>query len=172
MRGEADEEVVARFSDLAATAAAGDLDHWAEDPRGRLAFIIVLDQFPWSLWRGSPQAFAQDEKALALVLDGHYDALATPWERTVYIIPLGHCEGPDHLERCDLAIHLAQDILAAAPDHLKAGYAFAAQQPVEVRNVIAAFGRHPHRNQTLGRTSSPDEAAYIADGQFPHLRSL
>jgi uncharacterized protein (DUF924 family) len=174
MQGGADEEIVRRFSDLTAQAAVGQLDHWAADPRGRLALIIALDQFPRSVWRGSPRAFAQDEKALALVLEGygngHYDALETPWERTVYNLPMGHCEGPDHLDRLDRAIQLAQDIHATAPDHLKPGYAFAAQQPVEVRKVIAAFGRHPHRNAILSRASTPEEEPYLAEGKFPHLR--
>jgi uncharacterized protein (DUF924 family) len=176
MRGGADEEIVARFSDLTAKAVAGDLDHWAEEPRGRLALIILLDQFPRSVWRGTPRAFAQDEKALALALEGyensHYEALEVVWEKTVYNLPLGHCEGPDHLERCDLAVRLARDIHATAPDHLKDIYAFNAQQPVEIRNVIAAFGRHPHRNTVLGRISSQEEDRYIAMGQFPHVRAL
>jgi uncharacterized protein (DUF924 family) len=133
-----------------------------------------LDQFPRSVWRGSPRAFAQDAKALALALEGyengHYDALGTVWERTVYNLPLGHCEGPDHLGRLDRALKLTRDIHAAAPDHLKPIYAFIAQQPVETRKVITAFGRHPHRNAILGRSSTPEEEAYLAEGRFPHLR--
>src|SRR3712207_8054846 len=62
MRGGADEEIIRRFTDLTNKAAAGELDHWAKDPRGRLALIIALDQFPRSVWRGEPRAFAQDEK--------------------------------------------------------------------------------------------------------------
>lgn len=174
MRGGADEEIIARFSDLAAQAARGDLDHWAEEPYGRLALIIALDQFPRSIWRGSPHAFAQDSKALALAveghLNGHYDALQTPWHKTVYNLPLGHCEGPDHLERLDRAIVLARKIVAEAPAHLRPGYEFTVEQAVEVRNVIASFGRHPHRNPALGRTSTPEEAAYVNEGRFPHLR--
>lgn len=175
MMGGADEEIIRRFSDLTAQAAGGDLDRWAEDPRGRLALIIALDQFPRSVWRGTARAFAQDDRALALAMEGyengHYQALGTPWERAVYNLPLGHCEGPDHLDRIDRALGLTQDICAAAPDHLKGIYAFIAQQPIEVRKVIAAFGRHPHRNAVLGRPSTPAEEAYIAEGKFPHLRT-
>jgi uncharacterized protein (DUF924 family) len=175
MMGGADEEIIQRFSDLTVQAATGDLDHWAEDPRGRLALIIALDQFPRSLWRGTARAFAQDDKALALVMEGyekgHYQALEKPWEKAVYNLPLGHCEGPDHLDRLDHALRLSQDLLTAAPEHLKGIYAFIAQQPVQVRKVIAAFGRHPHRNATLGRPSTPEEEAYIAEGKFPHLRT-
>lgn len=174
MRGGADEAILARFVDLTHRAIAGELDHWSVDPHGRLALIVVLDQFPRSIWRDTAKAFAQDERALALALEGydngHYDALETPWFKVVHNLPLGHCEGPDHLDRLDLAIVLADRILAEAPEHLRPGYAFSAQQPVEVRKVIAAFGRHPHRNAALGRQSTPEELEYIAEGRFPHLR--
>jgi len=176
MQGGADDAIIDRFSETTERAVRGEFDHWVSDPYGRLALIVVLDQFPRSLWRDTPQAFAHDRRALDITLEGHanghYQALATPWHKTVYNLPLGHCEGPDHLERLDLAIELSQAILAEAPDHLKPGYEFSAQQPVEVRKVIAAFGRHPHRNATLGRRSTPQEEAYIAAGRFPHLRSL
>lgn len=175
MRGGADEQIIARYSELTDRAIQGDLDHWSDDPHGRLALIIVLDQFPRSIWRDTPLAFAQDERALSLALDGYsngqYDALETPWFKTVYNLPLQHCEGPGHLDRLDLAISLAQSILADAPDHLKPGYTFAAEQPVEVRKVIAKFGRHPHRNKALGRPSTPEEEPYLAEGRFPHLRA-
>jgi uncharacterized protein (DUF924 family) len=175
MRGGADEAIVSRFTETTEWAAEGRFDHWADDPHGRLALIIALDQFPRSVWRNSARAFAQDERALALALEGyrngHYAALETPWYKTIYNLPLGHCEGPDHLERLDLAIRLGREILEEAPAHLKPGYAFAAEQPVEVKKVIAAFGRHPHRNAALGRESTPAEQAYIAEGRFPHLRT-
>jgi uncharacterized protein (DUF924 family) len=174
MRGGADEEIVRRFAHVTEKAAAAHFDHWAAHPQGRLALIIVLDQFPRSVWRDTPRAFAQDRKALDLALEGyengHYRALEHPWHKTVYNLPLGHCEGPDHLERLDLAIKLGREIHDEAPHRLKPGYAFAAEQPVEVRKVIAAFGRHPHRNKALGRTSTPEEEEYVAKGAFPHLR--
>ncbi len=135
----------------------------------------MLDQFSRSVWQGTPRAYAQDEKALALALEGydngHYAALTTPWEKTVYNLPLGHCEGADHRERLALAKRLAADIVAGAPPHMKEIYEFTAGQAVAVDKVIAAFGRHPHRNAELGRTSTAEEVAYIAAGRFPHLRA-
>jgi uncharacterized protein (DUF924 family) len=174
MRGGADDEIVRRFTDTTIRAARGEFDHWASDPHGRLALIIALDQFPRSVWRDTPHAFAQDAKALQLALEGyengHYAALEHVWYKTVYNLPLGHCEGPGHLERLDLAIQLGQEILDEAPGRLKLGYSFSASQPVEVRKVIEAFGRHPHRNVALGRESTSEEAEYLAKGAFPHLR--
>jgi uncharacterized protein (DUF924 family) len=176
MRGGAHTAIVQRFSEITEHAACGELEAWARTPRGRLALVVVLDQFSRSVWADSPRAFAQDAKAVALVLEGiangNYDALETAWEKTFYIIPLGHCEGPGHLERLDLAIELARAVLDAAPAHLKPMYQFNAEQPVLHRQVIAAFGRHPHRNRVLGRESSAAELAYLERGEFPHQREI
>jgi uncharacterized protein (DUF924 family) len=173
MRGGADDEIITRFSDLTETAADGALDHWASDAEGRLALIIVLDQFSRSIWRGSARAFAQDLAALSLVTkglaNGHYAALGTPWFRIAYSLALGHREGPEHLERLALLIRLREEIAADDPAHLRPIYRSLVDQADVVQNVIAAFGRHPHRNGVLGRQSSPAEIAYIAEGRFPHL---
>lgn len=174
MRGGADAEIEARFRALTERGAGGELDHWVSEPEGMLALIIVLDQFSRSLWRGTARAYAQDTAALALAMDGlsngHYAALATPWFKVVHGLPLGHCEGPDHLERIDLLIELRTEIQAQAPAHLQPIYASLVDQARMVRRVIAAFGRHPHRNRILGRPSTPDEEEYLGKGEFPHLR--
>ncbi len=176
MRGGADADIVARFSTATERAARGELDDWATTPRGRLALIVVLDQFSRSVWRDSPRAYAQDPKALALALhgldNGHYDALATVWEKAFFGLPLGHCEGPNLLAQLDRSIELADKILDEAPAHLRPIYEFSAQQPREHRKVVAAFGRHPHRNAVLGRESTPEELAYLAAGKFPHQRDM
>ncbi|WCR09844.1 DUF924 domain-containing protein [Paracoccus stylophorae] len=176
MQGGADSEIIARFSDITAQAAAGNLDHWAADPEGRLAVIILLDQFSRALWRGSPRAFAQDPAALALSMeglaDGHYAALPVPWFRIVHGLPLGHCEGPDHLGRIDLLIGLREEIVAEAPARLQPIYRSLVKQAGDVRKVIAAFGRHPHRNKVLDREATPAEEAYLTAGDFPHDRAF
>ena len=176
LHGGADDTIVARFADLTRSAASGDLDDWADEPEGRLALIIVLDQFSRSLWRGTPRAFAQDPAALSLAMEGfsngHYASLGTPWYRVVYSQPLGHCEGPDHLERIDLLIGLREEIAAEASASLQPIYQSLVNQAGDVRKVIAAFGRHPHRNQVLGRESTQAEDAYIAGGDFPHERAF
>ena len=176
MRGGADGEIETRFSQLTAEGAAGNLGHWTSDPEGRLALIIVLDQFSRSVWRGSSRAFAQDLASLALAIEGlsngHYAALPTPWFKIVHGLPLGHCEGPDHLERLDLLIRLREEIAAEAPAHLQPIYRPLVKQAQDVKQVIAAFGRHPHRNQVLGRRSSRAEVAYLNEGDFPHERAF
>ena len=176
MQGRADEAIVARFPELTARGAQGGLDHWASDPEGRLSLIILLDQFSRSLWRGTPRAFAQDADALKLALTGlatgHYEALDTPWFKIAFTQPLGHCEAPDHLERIDLLIRLREEIASTAPEHLQPIYRSLVKQAEDVRQVVATFGRHPHRNEILGRQSTPAEQEYLGKGDFPHLRAF
>ena len=176
MRGGAHGDIIDRFSDLTAEAAGGACDHWADTPRGRLALIVVLDQFSRSVWAGTGRAFAQDRKALALALEGmangDFDKLETVWEKAFFQMPLGHCEGPDLLNRLNRAVAIADTLLEEAPAHLKPLYEFSAQQPREARKVVQAFGRHPHRNDVLGRESTVHEAAYLEQGKFPHQRDL
>jgi uncharacterized protein (DUF924 family) len=176
MSGGFDEAICNGFADLAAAAARGLLDHWAETPRGRLALVIALDQFSRSVWRDTPGAFGQDIKAAGLVLEGlgngHYDALPTVWEKNFCLIAMGHCEGPDHLERMDRALGLSRALLDEAPAHLALSYQLAMDQARLAREVIARFGRYPHRNALLGRISTSAEETYVAAGQFPHLRQV
>jgi uncharacterized protein (DUF924 family) len=176
MQGGADSDIVARFSDLTSQAAAGKLAHWAADPEGRLALIILLDQFSRSVWRDSPRAFAQDQAALALSMkglsNGHYAALPTPWFKIVHGLPLGHCEGPDHLARINRLTGLREEIAAEAPEPLQSIYRLLVKQARDVKEVIAAFGRHPHRNRVLSRESTRTEEAYLKEGDFPHDRAF
>ena len=104
--------------------------------------------------------------------NGHYAALPTPWFKVVHGLPLGHCEGQDHLERLDLLVRLREEIATEAPAQLQPIYRSLVKQAVDVKQVITAFGRHPHRNQVLGRLSTPAEEAYLKEGDFPHKRAF
>lgn len=176
MRGGADAEVIEKYSEVTQRAANGEFDHWAETPRGRLALLIVLDQFPRSVWAGTPKAFSQDCKAAEICLEGldngHFDALENVWFKTAFKIPLEHCECPDHLARLDRVIEIADALVDEAPEHLRSAYEMAAQQPRKHRAVIARFGRHAHRNDILGRQSTPEEREYIETGDFPHKTEI
>lgn len=176
MRGGAHDEVVARFSDLTASAAAGELDHWAQTPQGRLALIVVLDQFTRSVWAGTRRAFAFDPKARDLCLEGldngHFDALDNVWQKTAFKIPLEHCECPEHLNNLARAIAIAERLAEEAPENLRKAYDVAAEQPRRHQAVIARYGRHPHRNAILGRESTSEELDYLDKGEFPHTRKI
>ena len=86
-----------------------------------------------------------------------------------YIIALGHCEGPDHLDRITLLEELAEMLIAENPPQLAYAADMMRAQNARVRSVIERFGRHPHRNAHFGRVSSTAEDAYIATGDFPHV---
>lgn len=176
MQGGMDEAICRDFARVTRAAAEGRLDHWAETARGRLALILVLDQFPRSLWRDTPGAYGQDIKAARLALEGlqngHYEAFPHTFQRQFYIICISHCEGPDHLQRMDLCIRLNQDFAEIARDGEEDMIERGVAQARRVRDIIARFGRHPHRNPILGRVSTPDELSYIETGDFPHVRKI
>jgi uncharacterized protein (DUF924 family) len=168
-RGGGDTEIVARFSSLLERAIRGELDEWDREPRARLALILVLDQFSRTIYRGNARSYAQDERACALAIEGiangHYATLETPWERTFFFMPLGHAEDPQHL---DMAIDLADRLASDSPLEYRSLLEFSAAQARRHRDVIARFGRQPHRNDILGRQSTPAELEYLATGQLVH----
>ena len=171
--GGANDAIQARFAPVLEAATRGELDGWAKAARSRLALIIVLDQFSRTIHAGAPGAYAQDEKAVGLAIEGldlrHYDNLATAWEKIFFILPLAHSEQLPLLETC---VRLAEGVAQDAPAHLRRIYEFSAAQARGHRDVIARFGRHPHRNDILGRTSTEEERTYIAEGNFVHRRSF
>jgi uncharacterized protein (DUF924 family) len=171
--GGADSAIAEQFALLLERATRGELDHWSILPRTRLALIIILDQFSRSLYRDTARAFAQDPKALALALEGleigHYAALDTPWEKTFFVLPIGHSEEVSHLDR---AVALAEQLAEDALPDLRRILEHSASQARGHRDVVARFGRHPHRNAALGRRSTPDELDYLASGKLVHKRSI
>lgn len=170
---EVEQEITERFGGVLEQAQRGELDPWADTPRGRLALIIVLDQFSRSVYKGTPLAYAQDEKALRLAREGiaaGMDRDMEVAERLFFTMPLGHAEGPDHPERLDLAVRRAEEQLDLAPVHLKSLYEHSLGQARAHRDVITRFGRHPHRNAVLGRASTPEESEYLKNEVPVHMR--
>jgi uncharacterized protein (DUF924 family) len=166
---DADQETFGRQMVLE-QARRGELDHWADTLRGRLALIVVLDQFSRTVYRGSPLSYSQDEKALELAVEGidaGMDRELTPMERTFFWMPLGHSEDPTHQEQI---VHHREEEAANAPPHLRAMTEFGISLAKGTRDVIARFGRHPHRNEILGRASTPEEREYLRTETPPHLR--
>ncbi len=165
-----DAEISDRFGHVLEQARWGELDHWADTLRGRLALIVVLDQFSRNVYRGSPLAYAQDERAVDLaveIIDAGKDRDLTPTERMFVWMPLGHAEDPALQER---SVRHAEEVAANAPSHLRAESEFGISQARGARDVIARFGRHPHRNEVLGRTSTPEELEYLRTETPPHMR--
>jgi uncharacterized protein (DUF924 family) len=158
------------FAETHAAAVRGELDGWAKTPRGLLALVIVLDQFSRNLERGTPKAYANDPKTTRLVLDALEKNVVngfTSWELLFMLVPLGHSEV---LAAHDVAMKWAPETVARAPAHLKALYERALEQPRWHREEIVRFGRHPARNEILGRPTTPEEREYLKKEGPAHER--
>lgn len=172
-RGGADTEIMRRFVELHARAAQGELDDWDSTARSRLALIVVLDEFTRTIHRGTAGAYAQDAKARRLAREGlglgHYSSLSDPWEKTFFLLPLGHSED---LADLDHAVQLAETLAAEAVPTQRRMLEFSANQARSHRDVLRRFGRQPHRNEILGRTSTPAELAYLEQNELVHQRAV
>jgi uncharacterized protein (DUF924 family) len=147
-----DEEIRQRFTSLYQLAIEGGLSHWREAPEGRLAEIIVLDQFSRNMFRESHLAFAYDGLARDLTREAvkvGADKQLSPGQRAFLYMPLMHSEsGEDH--------ELALQLFASHPQlENNLGY------EIKHKAIIDRFGRYPHRNEALGRESTPEEIAFL-----------
>jgi len=150
-----------RFAEWVDKAAHGELDGWLATPAGRLALILLTDQFPRNIHRDSAQAFACDALACAWCRDGLVDGAhlaLRPIERVFFYLPLEHSERLEDQER-SLALfqELAQDMAGEDRPVFDGFVNFA----VRHRDIIERFGRFPHRNCILGRLSTPEEVAFL-----------
>jgi uncharacterized protein (DUF924 family) len=140
-----------RLGIAAEAAKAGALDHWAETREGALALVILIDQVPRNIYRGTPAAFGSDAKALAVAKDAiarSFDA-ATPSDmRNFFYLPFQHSERLEDQER-GMELYATNDV----DDGLRWMRAH--------RDIIARFGRFPHRNAILGRDSTPEELEFL-----------
>lgn len=158
---ETDELLQAKFGAAASAAAADVLDHWTGSPKGRLALILLLDQIPRAIHRGTPAAFAQDERArktAAHGIDSGADKLLRPIERLFFYLPFEHSE---HLADQDRSVALFRELMGAVPESERETFAEFLDYAVRHREVIARFGRFPHRNAILGRESTAQEKAFL-----------
>jgi len=151
-----DEAVRARFLALHERAAAGELKDWENSAEGTLALLLLFDQFPRNMFRGTARAFATDELARAIaasaLLKG-FDAQVPSDLRTFLYLPFEHSEDMADQER-GLALYTA----AGDQDDLKWAQIHA--------DIIRRFGRFPHRNAALGRSTTPEEQAFLNAGGF------
>jgi uncharacterized protein (DUF924 family) len=158
-----DAQIRERFGVQVERALAGELDDWARTTRGRLALILLLDQFTRSIYRDSPRAYAGDAKAQALAveaLDNGSDREMSVEERSFLSMPLAHSENLALQER---NVAVVNALVADAAEFQRPVLAMATEQSRKYRDLIARFGRFPHRNAILGRTSTPEEEAFLVD---------
>lgn len=144
-----------QFAALYDAAARGDLNGWAGSSHGALALLVLLDQYPRNAFRGTARMYATDPLARAIAREaiaaGH-DAAVEPMLALFFYLPFGHSEELEDQER---SVMLARDLPPPIPEHAERHC-----------GIIRRFGRFPHRNAILGRTTTPDEADFLASGGF------
>lgn len=155
------EKLVTSFNTEFQSAISGELDGWALTPRGRLALIILFDQFPRYIYRGDEKAFAYDNKALQLCLDGlqqKADHALTLIERVFFYMPLVHAEDNEHQEQ---SIRLYQELVNLSMTETTQIYQLFLAYAYAHFRVIKEFGRFPQRNKLLGRDSTEAEITFL-----------
>jgi uncharacterized protein (DUF924 family) len=151
-----DREIINRFLPLHDQAAAGALDDWLTEAESALALVLVLDQFPRNMFRDTPRAFATDSVARAAAshaLAQGFDRSMEPDRRQFFYVPFEHSEA---LADQEISLRLTAEMPGA--DQPKSLYQWALAHHA----IIARFGRFPHRNAILGRTSTTEELAFLA----------
>ncbi len=151
-----DEAIRLKFEPTHFAAARGEYDKWAETPDGALALVILLDQFPRNLYRGSGHQFATDGKARAIAkaaVERGFDRQVAPELRNFFYLPFEHSE---NLADQEYSVALCAE--AGDADNLKWAKIH--------RDIIARFGRFPHRNAQLGRATTEEEQDFLDEGGF------
>lgn len=151
-----DEEIRRQFLATVEAAAAGRLDNWRQNAQTCLALVVVLDQFPRNLFRGSGRAFAADAMAREVarhMLSKSWDQGLRPVERMFVYLPLEHSENLADQEQCHSLMLAIAGFAETADLHVWA---------MKHLVIIRRFGRFPHRNAALGRESTTEEITFLA----------
>lgn len=159
---DTDAAIRARFGHWTQAAAQGELDEWETTPHGALALVLLTDQFPRNMHRGTPDAFAFDEHArrwCRQALARGADQSLAPLERVFLYLPLEHSENLDDQRQ---AVRLFSALTPQVPPQQHAAFAGYEDYARQHHDVIARFGRYPHRNAVLGRASTAEETAFLA----------
>ena len=159
-----DKSIEREFSELMEQAENGSLDAWAETASSRLALILILDQFFRNVHRGTEKAFRFDEAACALAVDGvktGMDKELSRLERVFFYMPFQHAEDMGIQK---LSIEKFGELVSEAPEESKAAYRNTLDFAKKHLDIIARFGRFPHRNAVLNRTPTKEEEDYLASG--------
>jgi uncharacterized protein (DUF924 family) len=144
-----------RFMLTYEAAARGDLNDWELTPEGALAVVLLLDQFPRNMFRGTRRVYATDAAAVMVAdraIERGYDHKVDPQLRRFFYLPFMHSESLRHQER---SVALNEEL---GPENLKWAH--------HHHGIVARFGRFPHRNEILGRETTHEEAAFLAESDF------
>lgn len=161
---EFDELIRRDFGTLVEKVSDGSLSRWSETIEGRLALIILLDQFRRNIHRGTREAFSRDAMALKLCVEGAMTGAyrdLDPFRQAFFFMPLQHAESLKIQER---SLRIYRGLVGAVSETLKATFTTFAEFAELHYDIIRAFGRFPHRNRILGRENTPEEAEYLDGG--------
>ena len=159
-----DAEIKERFGDSVEAAGRGELNDWAETAEGRLALILLLDQFTRNVYRKTAQAFSLDPLARSLVLEGlekGHDKELQYIQRVFFYMPLEHSEEMAHQEKC---VEVFEALLEEVSEEVKSVFQDYVNFAYRHKKIIDQFGRYPHRNSVLGRESTQAELDYRGGG--------
>jgi len=157
-----DHECKKEFSDVVDRASEGKLNHWADEPHGRLALILLLDQFRRNIYRGTADAFAMDKLALKLCVEGAMekkDKGLTPIQQAFYYMPLQHAESRKVQAK---SIKIYNRLAEVVSPTYRETFETIAQFAELHHDIVQQFGRFPHRNSLLDRPNTPEEDEYLA----------
>lgn len=161
---QTDQWIRRRFQSFVMLASENGLPHWEETPEGRLAMILLLDQFSRNIYRGLELAFSNDRQALALCLDGlnkGMDVNLPLVQRAFFYMPLQHSERRQDQQR---SVELFEQLHATGEGAVKELLKGFLDYAREHREIVERFGRFPHRNGVLKRPSTEAEIAYLNEG--------
>ncbi|NMZ80861.1 DUF924 family protein [Pseudomonas mandelii] len=161
-RDSQDLEAQTRFGDWVEQALAGGLTEWAQRPEGWLALVLLLDQLPRMIFRDTPKSFSGDLRAQVLVAQGiaaDFDRQLRPIQRVFIYLVFEHCE---NLAVQNEAVSRYIDLVAQQPESDRALFIDYLNYAEKHQQVIARFGRFPHRNAVLGRESTAEELAFLS----------
>jgi uncharacterized protein (DUF924 family) len=164
---EVDEHIRRTFEADLIAAVDGKLDSWRKSPKGSMALIILLDQFSLQLYREQPRSYRQSELALPIareVIARGWEFALTPAERCFLYLPFEHSE---KLEDQDYCVMRYSELATLAPADLKDEFMGALEWAVRHQRVVKKYGRFPDRNDVFGRTSTPEELAFLASDEAP-----
>ena len=160
---ELDDEIRDRFGSAVRSAASGELNDWLATARGRLALIILTDQFPRNIYRDTARAFSFDPKALVWCLEGlnrRVDIELRPIERVFFYLPLEHAESRQYQQQ---SVECFSRLSAAVPLEQKSVFEDYLNFALRHREITERFGRFPHRNRILERESTLEELAFLSE---------
>ena len=157
-----EDSVATRFGDDIEQASQGQLNHWAAEPRGRLALILLIDQFRRNIHRNTAKAFSHDKLALKLCVEGAMekrDQGLTPIQKVFFYMPLQHAESAKVQAK---SVELFNKLADSVSPTYQETFLTVAQFAELHKDIIDQFGRFPHRNRLLGRDNTPEEDEYLA----------